>query len=56
LAFIALYDATGSPAVNYATNTSLNVNVKSAINNKNAEQLMMLSISTEDLIKKREKP
>jgi len=51
-----LFSASGSPAINYATNTSLTINVKDIINNKRADEVMMTRISKERLLQMRENP
>ena len=56
LAFVALFSASGSPAINYATNTTLTINVKDVLNNKRANEVMMMHISKERLLQMREKP
>jgi len=66
IAFLALANATASPAANYATNTSLTINIKSILDNNYAKYVMMKAytdgkknykeFSDEELIKARQNP
>ena len=56
VADLAMMNATVSPAVNYSTNTSIIVNVKSLLDSAYAKDLMMLDNTIEQLVKARQNP